>query len=906
MSTSEYPSNLAKGENCLSNINVITDTSNVAMGQDCLDSLSNGDCNTALGVNTLNQLTTGSNNSAIGYNAGTNCVTGSNNTFLGLSAKTYDSLVTYNNSTAIGANATITASNQIVLGTTSETVYVPGKLGVGTTKPTSSLNVNGTCYLNGNVTLDKSLNFNCYPDYISTDGISSIYNMSSVNSFDPNKNNNQRVAYYFFPYTSSQSTYTFSYNGSGSLNVNYVLIGGGGGGASSNKFMKSTTPNTTDNVEALAKGITPTKTHMYTPSNTSVIYYGGSGGGGGEVVSGTYTLSSSTTKSLTITVGKNGLGGQFNSNTYNNGKNGTDGEASVIKNADNSSTLFTARGGEKGYAGLYIQSSNKSLVLGGYSGNNNQGETTPIQVPYNISVLDTSRPTDITELPHLVATGMMSEIINSPIDVAGLGVVNPLTSPTVTSQLPANNSTESVVDQSIKDLIRGYAETIVNTLIKLTQTFIRNQALGAAFGPLGEAAALILDAIIGILDGIKSILLNFVFSIRIVRLIPAIIIASQTPPPSSMTLDDIDFLNMNFALKLDTSFILDSLDKCFKQLRGVIGIIMHPSPNMFKKLGNCFKMCKSVFFILRDMVLNIFDNGIPFDLDIDFDIKKLDDFTTNYGYRGILKFLGYCTTFSVTILKKLNETFSQMSGSFGFSNISLFFPDPVALVNDCRNMSKYGSRISKTSNELDITINVLMLNVSMIEFCVDLISPGSFNLLDLLADYLFDPLSQLTLQYASEFGGILEDGIMRFTSYVDPDDVIHFLDSSIIDAINIDFNPKIGKALKHAASRVINSISYKKNLGIVYGKITVGLKALPVTSILKVTMVVGSVNKLSCEANKKISEAITYADGLIGNLDSQINADVNQAIGAVSSIGKTAVGAVGSAIKKITRRCVIS
>ena len=49
-----------------------------------------------------------------------------------------------------------------------------------------------------------------------------------------------------------------------------------------------------------------------------------------------------------------------------------------------------------------------------------------------------------------------------------------------------------------------------------------------------------------------------------------------------------------------------------------------------------------------------------------------------------------------------------------------------------------------------------------------------------------------------------------------------------------------------------------------------------------------------------------YFVNLIGDLDNQINADVNQAIGAVSSIGKTAVGAIGSAIKKITRRCVIS
>lgn len=43
----------------------------------------------------------------------------------------YDAKATGYNSTAIGAGATATASNQIVLGTASDTVYIPGKLVVG-------------------------------------------------------------------------------------------------------------------------------------------------------------------------------------------------------------------------------------------------------------------------------------------------------------------------------------------------------------------------------------------------------------------------------------------------------------------------------------------------------------------------------------------------------------------------------------------------------------------------------------------------------------------------------------------------------------------------------------------------------------------------------------------------------
>ena len=896
----EYPSNLAKGEGCLSKINPVTDSSNVAMGQDCLDYLSNGDCNTALGINTLNQLTTGSNNSAIGYNAGTNCITGSNNTFFGLSAKTYDSLVTYNNSTAIGANATITASNQIVLGTASETVYIPGKLGVGTTKPTSSLNVNGTCYLKGNVTLDKSLNFNCYPDYISTNGIFSIYNMSSVDSFDPNKNNN-RIAYYFFPYTSSQSTYTFSYNGSGSLNVNYVLIGGGGGGASSNKFMKSTTPNTTDNVDALAKGVTPTKTHMYTPSNTSVIYYGGSGGGGGEVVSGTYTLSSSTTKSLTIVAGKNGLGGQFNSNTYNNGKNGTSGESSIIKNADDSSTLFTARGGEKGYAGLYIQSSNKSLVLGGYSGNNNQGETTPLQIPYNVDIVNQTQLFDIAELPHLQPSAILSEIINTPLEFTGLGVIEPLTTTEVTSQQPTATSTEDTASDDVKQKISDLAELIINKLIKTVQTIIRNAAL-SIFGKEGKGMAYVMTQFTKFLNAYKTLLYVLIHIIELVKLLPSLVTTNQTANNSNI-------FDLKFVLKLDTSIISDSLDKCLKQLRGITGLVMHPSLSGLKKIGSAFKMMKCVFFILGDMILDMFANPVEFSFKIEEDtVKNLQYFTTNYTYSGIMKFVSYCCGFACELLKNLNETISNISGNYGFDNLSLFFPDPMKLVKDCKNINKYGSRVSKKTNGLDTTINVLYLNIYVVQLAVDILQPGDFNLLNLLNKYAIDPLGKLTLQYASEFGGILEDGIMRFTSYVDPDEIIHFLDSSIIDAINIDFKPKIGKALKTAASRVINSVAYKKNLGIVYGKITYGLtnSGIPVGSIMKVTMVVGSVNKLSFEANKTLTQGFSYANDVINNLDARIGDDVNAAVGAVSSIGKTAVGAIGSAIKKITRRCVIS
>ena len=83
--------------------------------------------NSAYGYQTLLSNTTGANNTAIGYQAGDTNTTGSNNTFLGSGSDTTN---TWSNSTAIGANALITASNQIVLGTSMEMINVPGKLSI--------------------------------------------------------------------------------------------------------------------------------------------------------------------------------------------------------------------------------------------------------------------------------------------------------------------------------------------------------------------------------------------------------------------------------------------------------------------------------------------------------------------------------------------------------------------------------------------------------------------------------------------------------------------------------------------------------------------------------------------------------------------------------------------------------
>jgi len=121
---------------------------NTAMGYDSLVQNTAGNNNTALGYNTLKSNLYGygntavgsdtltaagiainnSNNTAIGFEAGINTV-GNNNTLIGAGTDAFQGMLNQiNNSTAIGYNAKITESNQILIGTLNEKVYIPGKL----------------------------------------------------------------------------------------------------------------------------------------------------------------------------------------------------------------------------------------------------------------------------------------------------------------------------------------------------------------------------------------------------------------------------------------------------------------------------------------------------------------------------------------------------------------------------------------------------------------------------------------------------------------------------------------------------------------------------------------------------------------------------------------------------------
>ena len=135
-----------------------TGSNNVAVGTSSLTDNITGSSNVAVGGDALDENTGGSFNVGIGDGAGRNNKTGNNNTFLGYNTDISGNVV-YNNSTAIGTGAIIDASNQIVIGTSSETVKIPGGL-------TVTGGINATT---ATIATDNS-NVSFFPTFVSAQG----------------------------------------------------------------------------------------------------------------------------------------------------------------------------------------------------------------------------------------------------------------------------------------------------------------------------------------------------------------------------------------------------------------------------------------------------------------------------------------------------------------------------------------------------------------------------------------------------------------------------------------------------------------------------------------------------------------------------------------------------------------
>jgi hypothetical protein len=173
--------------------NNTTGNQNTAVGISCLRSNKTGSYNTSVGRSGLFSLEIGDQNTALGRRAGLNMVNGENNTFLGALTNVDISGNTYSNSTAIGCGAIISASNQIVLGTSSETINFPGKIQIPTTTTNPIAGkvtlVSGTAIINTTSVSANSLVFltastsnanSGFLSYTKIDGTSFTINSSNI------------------------------------------------------------------------------------------------------------------------------------------------------------------------------------------------------------------------------------------------------------------------------------------------------------------------------------------------------------------------------------------------------------------------------------------------------------------------------------------------------------------------------------------------------------------------------------------------------------------------------------------------------------------------------------------------------------------------------------------------------
>ncbi|GAB3985700.1 hypothetical protein GCM10028807_01520 [Spirosoma daeguense] len=106
---------------------------NLFMGNGAGSASTTGEGNAAIGDGALYNSATGNSNTAIGRYAGINNL-GSNNTFIGMAATNPVNL-NLTNATAIGYNASVTASNAMILGNTSVNV------GIGNSSPNNKLEI---------------------------------------------------------------------------------------------------------------------------------------------------------------------------------------------------------------------------------------------------------------------------------------------------------------------------------------------------------------------------------------------------------------------------------------------------------------------------------------------------------------------------------------------------------------------------------------------------------------------------------------------------------------------------------------------------------------------------------------------------------------------------------------------
>jgi hypothetical protein len=112
--------------------------------------ITTGSYNNGIAYGALNTITTGDRNCGIGVGCGGGILTGSRNTFLGDSTSATGD---FSDSTALGSNAVVSASNQIVIGTKNENIMIKGCQYIQGTAPVQT----------GSFTISASLIYQFYP-----------------------------------------------------------------------------------------------------------------------------------------------------------------------------------------------------------------------------------------------------------------------------------------------------------------------------------------------------------------------------------------------------------------------------------------------------------------------------------------------------------------------------------------------------------------------------------------------------------------------------------------------------------------------------------------------------------------------------------------------------------------------
>ena len=123
-------------------------TKNTSLGSQSSYYTTSGSQNTSVGMNSLYKNEDGGNNTSVGMNSLWENTSGSNNTAIGYGAY---STGNWDSSSAIGNNAQPTGDNQVVLGTSAESVIIPGT-------SDSNSSTSGALQVSGGVGISKDVN----------------------------------------------------------------------------------------------------------------------------------------------------------------------------------------------------------------------------------------------------------------------------------------------------------------------------------------------------------------------------------------------------------------------------------------------------------------------------------------------------------------------------------------------------------------------------------------------------------------------------------------------------------------------------------------------------------------------------------------------------------------------------